>query len=68
MLIWNEFENNYWPADYIADRRGRLRDMTIGEGGYAHTEDVLRKLLGVTSSAPRGRDCRGQRGQAPERG
>ena len=53
MAIWNEFENNYWPADYIADRRGRLRDMTIGEGGYAHTEDVLRKLLGVASGAPR---------------
>jgi len=53
MAIWTEFGNNYWPADYIADRQGRLRDTTVGEGGYAHTEDVLRKLLGVAPSSPR---------------
>ena len=32
MAIWNQFANNYWPADYIADRQGHLRDMTVGEG------------------------------------
>ena len=53
MVIWGQFSNNYWPADYIADRQGRLRDMTIGEGSYTQTEDVLRKLLGVATSAPR---------------
>ena len=69
MLIWNEFENNYWPADYIADRRGRLRDMSIGEGGYAHTEDVLRKLLGVAPGAPRaGAPDEGNVGKPPSAG
>ena len=63
MVIWNEFSNNYWPADYIADRQGRLRDMTIGEGSYTQTEDVLRKLLGVATSAPRA--SVGRRGQRP---
>ena len=53
MAIWSEFSNNYWPADYIADRQGHLRDMTIGEGSYTQTEDVLRKLLGIPASAPR---------------
>jgi thiol-disulfide isomerase/thioredoxin len=53
MAIWSEFSNMYWPADYIADRQGRLRDMSIGEGSDTHTEDVIRKLLGIVAGAPR---------------
>jgi thiol-disulfide isomerase/thioredoxin len=53
MAIWNEFSNMYWPEDYVADRQGHLRDMTIGEGSYTQTEDVIRKLLGIPASAPR---------------
>jgi thiol-disulfide isomerase/thioredoxin len=53
MTIWDEFGNQYWPADYIADRTGHIRDMTIGEGNYTSTEDALRELLGVPASAPR---------------
>ena len=32
MKIWDRFENRAWPADYIADRRGRIRYSHIGEG------------------------------------
>jgi thiol-disulfide isomerase/thioredoxin len=66
MAIWTQFSNNYWPADYIADRQGRLRDMTIGEGSYTQTEDVLRKLLGVAAGAPRaGASNEGDVGKPP---
>jgi thiol-disulfide isomerase/thioredoxin len=51
--IWNEFANQYWPADYITDRQGHLRASTYGEGNYTETENVLRSLLGVAASAPR---------------
>jgi len=53
MTIWNAFENNSWPADYFADRRGRIRFTHIGEGDYTEAEDVIRQLLGVPANAPR---------------
>jgi len=53
MTIWDAFANQYWPADYIADRAGRERATHFGEGDYANTEDILRILLGVSPSSPR---------------
>lgn len=53
MTIWNAFKNQYWPADYVADRNGNIRYTHFGEGDYDNTEDVLRTLLGVPASAPR---------------
>jgi thiol-disulfide isomerase/thioredoxin len=53
MTIWNEFNNQYWPADYIADRTGHIRYTHFGEGDYDNTENVLRTLLGVSPSTPR---------------
>ena len=53
MAIWNEFENRYWPADYIADRDGNIRYTHFGEGDYSNTEDVIRRLLGVPAASPR---------------
>ena len=47
MTIWNTFKNQYWPADYIADRTGQIRYTHFGEGDYDNTENVLRTLLGV---------------------
>jgi thiol-disulfide isomerase/thioredoxin len=52
MTIWNAFKNQYWPADYVADRTGHLRYSHFGEGDYANTENVLRSLLGVASTSP----------------
>ena len=51
--IWDTFANNYWPADYVADRDGHIRYKHIGEGGYQETEDVLRNLLGVDPASER---------------
>jgi thiol-disulfide isomerase/thioredoxin len=53
MTIWNEFKNNYWPADYIADKTGELRYEHFGEGDYDNTENVIRALLQVPDNAPR---------------
>ena len=53
MKIWGEFKNQYWPADYVADRTGQLRYSHFGEGDYDDTENVLRTLLGVPANSPR---------------
>ena len=67
MAIWNQFGTMYWPEKWVADRQGRLRYQDIGEGNYATTEDVLRRLLGVPASAPRARIVNGTNlGQPPQ--
>jgi len=43
--VWNAFGNQYWPALYVADSRGRIRHHAFGEGGYERAEHVVRKLL-----------------------
>jgi thiol-disulfide isomerase/thioredoxin len=53
MAIWNQFKNQYWPADYIADRQGHLRYTHFGEGDYSNTENVIRQLLAVPKTAAR---------------
>jgi cytochrome c biogenesis protein CcdA/thiol-disulfide isomerase/thioredoxin len=42
---WTAYQNQYWPADYLVDRTGRIRDMHFGEGDYAKTEQEIRQLL-----------------------
>jgi len=53
MTIWNAFGNQYWPADYVADRNGHIRYKHFGEGDYTNTENVLRRLLDVPAASPR---------------
>jgi cytochrome c biogenesis protein CcdA/thiol-disulfide isomerase/thioredoxin len=43
---WNAFQNQYWPAKYLIDRRGHLRYYHFGEGEYDTTEARIRTLLG----------------------
>jgi thiol-disulfide isomerase/thioredoxin len=43
--IWRAFGNEYWPALYFVDARGRIRHHQFGEGGYAEAEEVLQRLL-----------------------
>jgi thiol-disulfide isomerase/thioredoxin len=44
--VWRAFNNNYWPAVYIADAEGRIRHNHFGEGGYEECEMVIQRLLG----------------------
>jgi hypothetical protein len=43
--VWRAFGNNYWPALYVADAQGRLRDHHFGEGRYGGSERVIQQLL-----------------------
>ncbi|HLX31305.1 MAG TPA: cytochrome c biogenesis protein CcdA [Gaiellaceae bacterium] len=47
-VTWTAYANEYWPADYLIDQRGNVRDVGFGEGRYTETEAAIRKLLGVT--------------------
>lgn len=42
---WKRWGNRYWPAIYLVDRRGLVRHVQIGEGGYAQTEKAIQTLL-----------------------
>ena len=42
---WNRYKNRYWPALYLIDKRGIVRYLRIGEGGYPQTEQWIVKLL-----------------------
>jgi cytochrome c biogenesis protein CcdA/thiol-disulfide isomerase/thioredoxin len=44
---WSEYSNQYWPADYLVDRKGDVRAVHFGEGDYMTTEDQIRALLGA---------------------
>jgi len=43
--IWQAFRNEYWPADYIIDAKGRIRSHHFGEGEYVESERVIQELL-----------------------
>jgi cytochrome c biogenesis protein CcdA/thiol-disulfide isomerase/thioredoxin len=43
--IWRAFDNQYWPAHYFIDARGRIRGHHFGEGGYQESEELIRELL-----------------------
>ncbi len=42
---WNAYGNQYWPAEYFIDARGRVRYVHFGEGEYGEKEKVIRALL-----------------------
>ena len=44
-LTWSNFNNRYWPAHYLVDAQGQIRQIHEGEGEYAATERVVRQLL-----------------------
>jgi thiol-disulfide isomerase/thioredoxin len=43
--IWQAFSNEYWPADYFIDGKGRIRYRHFGEGEYDKSEHVIQELL-----------------------
>ena len=46
---WKRFGNRYWPAMYLIDKRGIVRYLRIGEGGYQATDHAIRSLLAEPS-------------------
>ena len=54
---WNAYGNQYWPAEYLIDRRGHVRRAHFGEGEYDQTEQAIRTLLSERGTAlPRALD------------
>lgn len=43
--IWSAFGNEYWPALYFVDGKGRIRHHVFGEGEYQQSEVVIQQLL-----------------------
>lgn len=43
--VWRAFDNEYWPALYLADAQGRVQFHQFGEGEYEKTEAALQNLL-----------------------
>lgn len=43
--IWSAFRNEYWPADYFVDAKGRIRYHHFGEGEYEKSERMIQALL-----------------------
>jgi len=47
LQLWQEYENEGWPARYLFDGAARLFAYHYGEGGYEETERAIQELLGV---------------------
>jgi thiol-disulfide isomerase/thioredoxin len=43
--IWQSFNNEAWPAQYLVDAKGRIRYHHFGEGDYGEIERVIKELL-----------------------
>jgi cytochrome c biogenesis protein CcdA/thiol-disulfide isomerase/thioredoxin len=48
---WNAYRNEYWPAEYLIDKEGHVRNEHFGEGDYDRTERLIRRLLGEPGAA-----------------
>jgi thiol-disulfide isomerase/thioredoxin len=49
--VWRAFNNQYWPALYIVDAKGRIRYHHFGEGDYEQSERVIQQLLAENGKA-----------------
>jgi thiol-disulfide isomerase/thioredoxin len=50
-IIWQSFNNQYWPANYFIDGKGRIRYHYFGEGDYEESERVIQQLLKENGAA-----------------
>jgi cytochrome c biogenesis protein CcdA/thiol-disulfide isomerase/thioredoxin len=58
LATWNAYGNQYWPAEYLIDAEGQVRETHFGEGDYGKSESAIRSLLaerGAKISAARAR-------------
>ena len=42
---WRAYDQRFWPAHYLIDRSGTVRQVHYGEGAYKETEALIRELL-----------------------
>jgi cytochrome c biogenesis protein CcdA/thiol-disulfide isomerase/thioredoxin len=51
LSTWKAWGNQYWPAEYLVDAKGEVRETHFGEGDYAKTEAAIRALLAERGAA-----------------
>jgi thiol-disulfide isomerase/thioredoxin len=49
--LWRAFTNEYWPALYFVDAKGRIRHHQFGEGEYDLSEKIIQQLLSEAGNA-----------------
>jgi thiol-disulfide isomerase/thioredoxin len=42
---WKAYKVEAWPTLFVLDKQGHVRWVRVGEGAYAETEEVIKKLL-----------------------
>ncbi|HXL91324.1 MAG TPA: thioredoxin family protein [Streptosporangiaceae bacterium] len=42
---FDNYRNQYWPAEYLIDAQGNVRHISFGEGDYGLDEQLIRELL-----------------------
>src|SRR4051795_13671245 len=67
LATWDAWGNQYWPADYLVDAQGNVREAHFGEGDYAETERAIRTLLQDAGHSNLGSGARAS-AQAPPAG
>ncbi|QHS53099.1 thioredoxin family protein [Edaphobacter sp. 12200R-103] len=50
--VWNAFHNQFWPAHYFIDAKGKVRYEHFGEGEYAQSERWIQDLLKEANAKP----------------
>jgi len=64
LATWTAYHNQFWPAEYFIDARGRIRYTHFGEGEYGKKEQIIRRLL-AEAGRPVARRESGAHGLAP---
>jgi thiol-disulfide isomerase/thioredoxin len=49
LTTWNAYHNQYWPAQYIVDKSGKIVFEHAGEGQYEEIERKIKELLNANS-------------------
>jgi thiol-disulfide isomerase/thioredoxin len=55
--IWDAFHNEYWPAHYFIDAKGKVRFEHFGEGNYDESEHWIQQLLQERAGKPMSADA-----------
>ncbi len=58
MATWTAWSNQYWPAEYLIDAKGRVRYANFGEGNTDKTEAAIRELLADAGANGLGGDAK----------
>lgn len=49
---WRRWDQRYWPAHYLIDQQGLVRQVHYGEGAYDETQRLIEQLLDVEAAGP----------------